>query len=177
MADSSPSERQLARSIVRAAGEGRVFSLGDAGEAILKVVSDESAGTMSAYEFVIPAATAGPPLHLHRNWDEAFYVLEGEMTFLIDGRTSMAAAGSFVFIPRGIEHTFWNESSAPAKQLTVFTPAGIEAYFEDVTRVMAAAGDDTIEAVTALMETHDMVVSASTRQAYGALKRPGATTE
>jgi quercetin dioxygenase-like cupin family protein len=177
MADSIPSERQPARSVVRAAGEGRVISFGDVGEAILKVVSDDSAGTMSAYVFVIPAATAGPPLHLHRNWDEAFYVLEGEMTFLIDGLTSAAPAGSFVFIPRGIEHTFWNESAAPAKQLTVFTPAGIEAYFEDVTRVMAAGGDDTIEAATALMEKHDMVVPASTRQAYGALTRPGATAE
>jgi quercetin dioxygenase-like cupin family protein len=177
MADRISFERQPARSVVRAAGEGRVISFGDAGEAVLKVVSEDSAGTMSAYEFVIPAATARPPLHLHRNWDEAFYVLEGEMTFLIDGRTSTAPAGSFVYIPRGIEHTFWNESAAPAKQLTVFTPAGIEAYFEDVTRVMTAGGDDTIEAATALMEKHDMVVSASTRQAYCALTRPRATAE
>ena len=103
---------------------------------------------ISAYEFVVPAATAGPPLHLHRDWDEAFYVLEGEMTFLIDGRTSSAPAGLFVFVPRGILHTFWNESAAPAKQLTVFIPSGIEAYFEDATRVIAAGGDDTPEAAT-----------------------------
>jgi uncharacterized cupin superfamily protein len=126
---------------------------------------------MSAYEFVIPPATAGPPLHLHRTWDEAFYVLEGELTFLIDGRTTSAPAGSFVFVPRGILHTFWNENTEPAKQLTVFTPAGIEDYFEEVTQVMATGGDDTLEAAIALMEKHDMIVPPGTREAYGALTR------
>ncbi len=165
------------QSVVRAPGEGRVISLGDAGEATLKVVSRESAGTMSAYEFEIPPATAGPPLHFHRSWDEAFYVLEGEMTFLIDGQTSAAPAGSFVFIPRGVPHTFWNESAAPARQLTVFTPAGIEAYFEEVTRVMATGDDDALETATALMEKHDMVVPTSKRQAYGALNTSKTLTE
>lgn len=177
MTDGERTGTQRGHSVVRAPGEGRVISFGDAGEAILKIVSDDSAGAMSAYEFAIPPATAGPPLHLHRNWDEAFYVLEGEMTFLIDGRTSAAPAGSFVFIPRGIPHTFWNESAEPARQLTVFTPAGIEAYFEEVTRVIAAGGDDTLEAATALMEKHDMVVPSDTRKAYGALMRSEAHEE
>ena len=166
-----------AQSVVRAPGEGQVISFGDAGAATLKVVGRDSAGTMSAYEFVVPPATAGPPLHLHRSWDEAFYVLEGEMTFLIDGRTTSAPAGSFVFVPRGILHTFWNESAAPVKQLTVFHPAEIEAYFEDVTRVMAAGGDDTLAAATALMEKHDMIVPPGTREAYGALTRSEGSAE
>ena len=177
MTDSERTGTQRGHSVVRPPGEGRVISFGDAGEAVLKIVSDESAGTMSAYEFAIPPATAGPPLHLHRTWDEAFYVLEGEMTFLIDGHTSAAPAGSVVFIPRGIPHTFWNESAAPARQLTVFTPAGIEAYFEEVTRVIAAGGDDTLEAASALMEKHDMVVPPGAREAYGALTQSAAREE
>jgi hypothetical protein len=99
------------------------------------------------------------------------------MTFLIDGRTTSAPAGSFVFVPRGILHTFWNESAAPAKQLTVFHPAGIEAYFEDVTRVIAAGGDDTLAAATALMEKHDMIVPSGTREVYGALTRSEGAAE
>ena len=171
MTDLDRTETLRAQSVVSEPGKGRVVSFGDAGEATLKVVGRESGGTMSAYEFVIPPETAGPPLHLHRNWDEAFYVLEGEMTFLIDGRTSTVPAGSFVFIPRGILHTFWNEGTVPAKQLTVFTPAGIEEYFEEVTRVLEGGGENTLEAATALMEKHDMVVPASSRQAYGALPK------
>lgn len=80
------------------------------------------------------------------------------------------AEGSFVFIPRGVLHTFWNESDAPARQLTVFTPAGIEDYFDAVSQVIAAGGDDSLEAAIALMEQHDMVVAANTREAYGALQ-------
>jgi quercetin dioxygenase-like cupin family protein len=171
MADGDRTNERPAHSVVCAPGEGQVISFGDAGAVTLKVVGRDSAGTMSAYEFVVPPATAGPPLHLHQSWDEAFYVLEGVMTFLIDGRTSSAPAGSFVFIPRGIPHTFWNESAATAKQLTVFHPAGIEAYFEEVTRVIAAGGDDTLAAATALMEKHDMIVPPGTREAYGALTR------
>ena len=103
-----------------------MIPLGEAGNVIFKAVSRETGGTLSAYEFAAPPSTAGPPLHLHRSWDEAFYVLEGEMTFLIDGSTHTAPAGSFVFIPRGTLHTFWNVSATPAKQLTFFTPAGME---------------------------------------------------
>ncbi len=177
MADSARALARHGQSVVLAPGDGRVIPLGEVGNVTLKAVGRETGGTLSVYEIVTPPATAGPPLHLHRTWDEAFYVLEGEMTFLIDGRTSTAPAGSFVFVPRGILHTFWNESAAPARQLTVFTPAGIEEYFEEVTRVMAAGDGDTLEAAMALMKKHDMIVPPSSRLAYGALKDPLPPTE
>jgi len=157
------------QSVFLALDAGHRIPLGDAGTVTLKAVAADSGGTLSAYEFVTPPATAGPPLHLHRTWDEAFYVLEGEMTFLIDGHTHRAPAGSFVFVPRGILHTFWNAGDAPAKQLVVFTPAGIEAYFEEVTRVLADGGDEALEAAAALMAKHDMIVPPATGPAYGAL--------
>lgn len=153
-------------------GEGRAIPLGDAGIVTLKVTGAESGGAMSAYEFTVPPHTAGPPLHIHRTWDEAFHVLEGEMTFLIDGETSLAPAGSFIFIPRGIPHTFWNAGDAPARQLTIFAPSGIEDYFEEVSQVMSASGEDTLTAAVALMEKHDMIVPASAKEAYGALSKP-----
>lgn len=170
MADSDETVARYGQSVVLAPGAGRNISLGPAGTVTLKAVAADSGGTLSAYEFVTPPATAGPPLHLHRTWDEAFYVLDGEMTFLIDGQTYSAPAGSFVFIPRGILHTFWNASDAPARQLTVFTPAGIEAYFEEVTRVLADGGEEELDAAAALMAKHDMIVPPATGPAYGALK-------
>ena len=157
------------QSVFLAPDAGHRIPLGDAGTVTLKAVAADSGGTLSAYEFVTPPTTAGPPLHLHRTWDEAFYVLEGEMTFLIDGHTHRAPAGSFVFIPRGILHTFWNAGDAPAKQLVVFTPAGIEAYFAEVTRVLADGGDEALDAAAALMAKHDMIVPTATGPAYGAL--------
>ena len=169
MAGSDGTVRRHGQSVVLAPGAGRDISLGPAGTVTLKAVTADSGGTLSAYEFVTPPATAGPPLHLHRTWDEAFYILEGEMTFLIDGRTHCAPAGSFVFVPRGILHTFWNAGDTPAKQLVVFTPAGIEAYFEEVTRVLADGGDEALDAAAALMAKHDMIVPREARPAYSAL--------
>lgn len=150
-------------------GGGRAIPLGEAGVVTMKAERRHTRGTLSIYEFAMPPATAGPPLHLHRGWDEAFYVLNGEMTFLIDGRTSAAPAGSFVFIPRGVLHTFWNAGSAPARQLTIFSPSGIEDYFDAVTRVLAAPDETTRAAAVAEMERHDMVVPGDSRPAYGAL--------
>ena len=97
MAESDRGDVQTRRGVVLPPGEGRPVSFGAAGEVILKAVSAETGGTMVVYEFVAPPATAGPPLHIHRGWDEAFYVLDGEMTFLIDGESSTAPAGAFVF--------------------------------------------------------------------------------
>ena len=168
MGDCDP-DASLARSIVRGPGDGEVVSLGDAGDVTLKAVGAETGGNLAIYEFSMPPSTAGPPEHLHRSWDEAFIVLDGEMTFLIDGETHLAPAGSVVFIPRGVPHTFWNAGDAPARQVTVFTPAGIEHYFRDVTAVLAAGGEASLDAAVALMGRHDMVVSASDRGGYGAL--------
>src|SRR5215204_5953792 len=130
MVDPTETVGRHGETVVLAPGAGRVIPLGNAGDVTLKAVGRDTGGTLAIYEFAMPPATAGPPLHLHRGWDEAFYVLAGEVTFLIDGRTSVAPAGSFVFVPRGVLHTFWNEGAVPARQLTVFTPAGIEDYFE-----------------------------------------------
>jgi hypothetical protein len=64
-------------------------------------------------------------------------------------------------------HTFWNEGAVPARQLTVFTPGGIEEYFDAVTDVMGAGGEDALEAAARLMEHHDMIVPPDSRPAYG----------
>ena len=155
--------------MVRVPGEGRTIALGDAGIVTLKATGADTDGTVSAYEFAVPPRTAGPPVHLHRNWHETFYVLAGEMTFLIDGERRAAPAGTLVYIPCGVPHTFWNEGDAPAMQLTVFTPSGIEDYFDDLTRVLEAPDDETRAAAEALMERHDMVVVPDARPAYGTL--------
>lgn len=90
--------------------------------------SEESGGVVSVVETVAPAGFAGPPLHLH-DFDEAFYVLEGELTFQLEDRLITAGPGELAFAPRNVPHTYANLSGAPARVMIVCTPAGFERYF------------------------------------------------
>ena len=60
-----------------------------------------------------------PPLHIHRNEDEVFHVLEGVMRFRVDGKDIIASAGQTLVAPKGIPHTFRVESREGARALTM----------------------------------------------------------
>lgn len=72
----------------------------------------------------------GPPLHTHATEDEFFLVLEGEISFWIDGTITRVGAGGTVFVPRCVQHCFKNRSSSPARVLVLFTPGHIEGFFD-----------------------------------------------
>lgn len=74
----------------------------------------------------IEAGRAGPPPHRHRDEDDSFFVLEGELTFTVEGREIEARAGTFVLVPPGHEHAFENRDSTPARILNVHAPAGFD---------------------------------------------------
>src|SRR4051794_3914649 len=94
---------------------------------VVHLRSEESGGQVAVIE-TNPAPGVGPPLHVH-DFDEAFYVIEGELTFHLRNELPTASPGDLVFAPRGVPHTFANLSEAPARQLIVCTPAGFERYF------------------------------------------------
>jgi len=94
--------------------------------------SEQSDGQVAVVEGAAPAHWEGPPLH-HHDFDEGFYVLEGELTFEVDGERRTARVGEFAFAPRGSHHALANLSEAPACYLLVCTPAGFERYFDRLT--------------------------------------------
>ena len=69
----------------------------------------------------------GSPLHVHHNEDEWFYVIDGELTFLVGGERIVARSGGFVYGPRGIPHIFQVTSEGPSRFLLVAEPGGFEA--------------------------------------------------
>jgi quercetin dioxygenase-like cupin family protein len=88
---------------------------------------EHSGGRVSVVE-TAPAPGAGPPLHRHE-FDEAFYVIEGELVFQLGDERRTVRAGELAFAPGGVPHTFANLSDAPARQLIICTPAGFERMF------------------------------------------------
>jgi quercetin dioxygenase-like cupin family protein len=77
--------------------------------------------------WTIPPGFASP-YHLHHLEDEAFYVLEGEMAFVCDGKWSNAGPGGYVFGPREIPHGFKAIGNIPARMLLLCAPAGFEHF-------------------------------------------------
>ena len=90
--------------------------------------SEESDGVVSVVDNTVPAHWPGPYLHRH-DFDEAFYVLEGELTFQVEDVVVTKRAGELAFVARGVAHTLANHSDAPARYVLVCTPAGFERYF------------------------------------------------
>jgi quercetin dioxygenase-like cupin family protein len=71
-----------------------------------------------------------PPRHTHTREDEAFIVLDGELTFWLGEQRFTAVAGQSAFLPRGVEHTF-RVDSVTAHVLNIVSPAGFEQFFVD----------------------------------------------
>jgi quercetin dioxygenase-like cupin family protein len=96
----------------------------------LKSSTESTGGRVAVIEHVAPEG-AGSPLHVHRNEDEWFYVTDGTLTFWVGGQTFEASAGSFVYGPRGIPHTF-AVTSREARFLLVAQPAGFERFVREL---------------------------------------------
>ena len=64
--------------------------------------------------------------HTHQEEDDAFYIVEGEMTFLFGDEAAPAPPGTFVLVPPGVEHGFRNEGTQPVRMLNIHAPAGFD---------------------------------------------------
>ena len=88
----------------------------------------QTGGVLGLFRQTIPSQS-GPPVHIHRDADEFFYVVNGNFDFKLGDRIVNAPAGSVVFIPKDTEHTFINKGTEPGVLLVGVTPAGLEQKF------------------------------------------------
>jgi quercetin dioxygenase-like cupin family protein len=110
-------------------GEGRSIDLGHFGMSV-KATREQTDGAFSLLEATEPAGF-GPPLHVHQDAAEAFYVLEGEYAIFLDGREFSCPAGSFIFIPAGIAHGF-RVGNMASRKLNLYSPAAMVGYFDEL---------------------------------------------
>lgn len=112
------------------AGEGRalwfIHNL-----AVVRVDGDESGGRLGVVE-LRGAPGDMPPLHVHRDDDETFVVLEGRMRFWAPGRETELGPGGSILLPRALPHTYRVVSGTPATWLVIGAPAGFERFVAEV---------------------------------------------
>ncbi len=119
-----------------------------ASRARIHVSGVQTGGAFTLIEVTAPAGDQ-PPLHVHRDSDEAFYVLEGELTLWIGDEVHVLRAGDSVIAPRGVPHTLRNGDGG-ARSLVASTPASFESFVravggtapspEELTRIAADHG-------------------------------------
>jgi mannose-6-phosphate isomerase-like protein (cupin superfamily) len=117
------------RAFVVAPREGRLIDLEEF-QMTVKATADETAGVVSVLEAEEPAGF-GPPIHVHHDAGEAFYVLEGEYTMYLEDREFVCPAGSFIFVPQGVRHSF-KVGDMPSRKLNFYFPAAMIGYFDDL---------------------------------------------
>ena len=107
-------------------GAGKAYSaVGD--KYVMLATGEETGGAYTLSDATVPPG-GGPPPHYHTREEEAFYVLAGEITFTVDGKTVVGTPGTFVQIPRGAPHAFKNTTAMPARMLIQCSPAGFEKF-------------------------------------------------
>lgn len=98
---------------------------------VLKATDENTDGSFSLIEERIPAGSS-PPMHVHRHDDELFYVLDGVVTFEVDGDRFTATAGSTVYAPHGRPHSYLTETET--RWLMFVHEPGLEQLWASVGR-------------------------------------------
>jgi quercetin dioxygenase-like cupin family protein len=138
--------------------QGRSISI-LGGRVRLLAESSSTAGALSVLETTLPArVTQDLDLHTHATYAEAFYVLEGCMTYQLEGHTVRAEAGAFAFVPPGAVHSFSNDTDAPVRMLEIILPGGFERYFDDLANLLARDPGALLHsaALAAIFERNDV---------------------
>ena len=110
-----------------ASGEGLADVWWKTGRVTVKAGPDETGGAFSQIE-VYDVRGGAPPLHVHHNEDEAFYILEGQVTMFVGDELIDLEAGDYCFGPRGIPHAYLVRSER-ARMLVTISPSGSEQLF------------------------------------------------
>jgi uncharacterized cupin superfamily protein len=118
---------------------------------------ESGAADFSVFEQQSPPGSS-VPLHVHDRYDEAFYVLEGEMHFIVGDTTDTAEAGAFVFVPRGEAHRFWNASQAPARMLAIGS-SQVQALVEELAPLLRSTPPDAAAISAAFAKHHSRALT------------------
>jgi mannose-6-phosphate isomerase-like protein (cupin superfamily) len=95
----------------------------------IKAGAADTGGRFTFCDGVMPARTPGPPLHVHYETDETFYVIDGHLLVQVGEERHDLGPGCFAWLPRQVPHTYANVSGSPVHLVGCIVPGGIEEFF------------------------------------------------
>jgi mannose-6-phosphate isomerase-like protein (cupin superfamily) len=121
---------------------------------IFKAVTTTTGGAFSLMERELPVSNRRPPSHRHAG-PEGFYVLEGQIEFVVGDQRRIGGPGFWALVPHGVAHTFGNAGASPARLLIIHAPAA-EAYFVELQALWSKTSPPTPEEERMLMRRHGL---------------------
>ncbi|HEV2952841.1 MAG TPA: cupin domain-containing protein [Candidatus Dormibacteraeota bacterium] len=122
---------------------------------MFKALAELDDGDLSLMERTLPPGGRRPPPHRHTNCSEAYFVLDGRVSVIIEGEELVVAAEGFVLVPRGTAHTFGNAGEEEARLLVIHAPA-MDAYFANLHDLWNRGDPPSAEEERALMARFGM---------------------
>ena len=125
---------------------------------VIRVRSEDTDGALAVVEHTLPPGYVAMPLHRNTRETATTHVLEGTLTIKLNGRIQRAHAGAWVVKPKGSLHTYWNAGDRPVRFLEVYTPGGMEKYFEEMDALVPRSGEVPIARVMELSRAYGMEI-------------------
>lgn len=124
------------------AGGGRHFNSPAPGRSFaMKLIGQETDGSIMMFEQVLPAGTASL-YHMHRDSDEVAWVLAGEFTFKIGDDVAVGGPGACAFMPRNVPHAWKNTGSEDGRVVFLYTPATAGGFIEELAEGRAVDAEE-----------------------------------
>jgi quercetin dioxygenase-like cupin family protein len=154
----------MSRPFIVRQGEGRLLRLGNF-EAVVLADATATSGAFTVLQTQGEPPDFSPPMHVHRDAAEAFYVLEGTYLMYVEDRQEACPPGSFVYVPPNVPHTFKVISEEPGKKLNIFSPAAMVGFFEELADA-EANGTATPELLGHISERYEMGIVGPVPETY-----------
>ena len=122
---------------------------------LFKALAEQDDGDFSLMERTLPPHGRRPPPHRHTNCSEAYFVLDGGVSVVVEGDELTVGPEGFVLIPRGTAHTFGNAGDVPARLLVIHAPA-MDAYFSELHQLWNRGDPPTTDEERSLMARFGM---------------------
>jgi len=122
---------------------------------LFKAVAETTDNAFSLMERTLPVGNRRPQPHTHEG-PEGFYVLEGQIEFVVGDQSRVGRPGFWALVPSGVVHTFGNAGDVPARLLIIHAPAA-DAYFVELQELWSKEVPPTPEEERALMRRHGLM--------------------